>query len=438
MDQNNRETTALQHLGIAPARMLLPRMREDLTHWCVIACDQYTSNLEYWKNVESEIGDDPSTLSLVLPECYLNDAHAFERIEQIVKSMHRYEEESLFEELPPGFLLVSRTLPSGKVRHGLLACMDLEQYDYSSNSTSLLRPTEATIEDRIPPRLKVRSAASLELPHILLLIDDEKHSVIEPMFDMGAEPVYQSKLGFGMGEISGSFLPLERVQAHLQSSLQRLVDAQSQDAPLLYAVGDGNHSLATAKAHWESIKAGLSPEQRFAHPARYALCEIVNLHEESLVFEPIHRVVFCGNSEACLASVVSGIRAAGCGATVSDVPGGNLAIVCYAGKQRKYINLATASDTLPVALIDLGIATYLKQNRRAKVDYIHGESEVIELGRRGVAFLMPGLHKSELFPLVKKYGALPRKTFSMGEADDKRCYLEARRIVLNDEEESAQ
>lgn len=293
---------SLETLGLKIPHIYLPKNTRALDTWCVIACDQYTSDPAYWENVERTVGDQPSTLKMVLPEVYLGTEKQQARVEETYRTMQRYLDSGILRELPCGCILTQRTLPDGKrVRTGLVISMDLERYSYESDAKTLVRVTEGTIPARIPPRLAIREKASLELPHIMVLFDDPERTVLEPLAEAHAsfETVYDADLGFGMGHIAGYFVP-ESKMGGVQKALSALYDAlpKGEGDPMLYAMGDGNHSFATAKAHWENIKKTLTPEQQATHPARFALCELVNIHDDSLLFEPIHRALFQVPGEA--------------------------------------------------------------------------------------------------------------------------------------------
>ncbi|MFR6344797.1 MAG: DUF1015 domain-containing protein, partial [Christensenellales bacterium] len=288
---------SFETLGLKIPQIYLPKDTDALDTWCVIACDQYTSDPAYWQQVEQYVGTAPSTLKMVLPEVYLGTEEQPKRVESTYRTMQSYLEQGILQQLPGGCILTRRTLPDGRrIRTGLVISMDLERYSYESDAKTLIRVTEGTIPSRIPPRLAIREKASLELPHIMVLFDDPTHTVLKPLVDkMDAfKTVYDAPLGFHMGHIQGKFIP-ESEMGGVRQAFSALYDALSADGagdPMLFAMGDGNHSFATAKAHWENVKKTLTPEQQKTHPARFALCELVNIHDESLLFEPIHRVLF--------------------------------------------------------------------------------------------------------------------------------------------------
>lgn len=417
-------------LGLRVPRILLPKNAQALDTWCVIACDQYTSDAAYWKNVERTVGDAPSTLKMVLPEVYLGSEEQQARVERTYRTMQRYLDQGVMKEWPRGCILTRRTLPDGRrVRTGLVISMDLERYSYESDAKTLIRVTEGTIPARIPPRLAIREKASLELPHSMVLFDDAQKTVLEPLAARAEafESVYDADLGFGMGHISGRFIPEDQLGG-VQQALSDLYDALDKDSgdPMLFAMGDGNHSFATAKAHWENVKKTLSPAEKAQHPARYALCELVNIHDDSLLFEPIHRALFHVPDDA-LQTLAAALDAELAPAPIE----GRRCLAYVFGQQQGVLALKHGTDQLDAALADRGIAALMARCPEVEVDYIHGEKETTALGRRPgqLGLLLRVVQKDELFPLVSRYGALPRKSFSMGEADEKRCYLEAKRIV---------
>lgn len=436
---------ATPHCFRAP-QLLLPRPGADLRRWSVIACDQYTSDPGYWAGVAGEVGDAPSTLHLILPEVFLGSADKAERIARIQATMRRYLAEGLLRE-HDGAVLVERALPDGRVRRGLMLELDLEHYDHAPTSASLIRPTEGTIVERIAPRVEVRQGAELELPHILVLIDDPQRTVIEPLVAQRArfEPLYDTPLMRGGGRVSGLGLDAQ-AQAHVMQALQALGDGAAFAAhhglppgtpPMLFAMGDGNHSLATAKACWERIKAGAGPD----HPARWALVEVENIHDPALEFSPIHRLLIgvAGEIREALAAHfgarvqivdqpdATAMRAALAALPRTDhaaglvQPGGRHALVVVSGMPAAQLDVATFQGFVD----DL-----LARGGAREVDYVHGDDALAQLaGAPGHAGLqLATLGKSELIGRVARHGPLPRKSFSMGEADEKRFYLEARRI----------
>ena len=430
MDQRFEQT------AFYPADILLPQTAE-MKKWPVVACDQFTSQPDYWQAAEAAVGEAPSALRLVLPEVYLNGPDVDKRIESINASMDRYLADGLFRTLSDSLIYLERTQSDGRVRHGLIGCVDLEQYDFTSGSGALIRATEGTVLERIPPRVRVREHAALELPHVMLLIDDLRGSVIEPLAgETGVmEALYDTDLMLGGGHVKGWRLTdsqMSRVANTLSAlkSPEAMADkyGMADAAPLLFAVGDGNHSLATAKACYENLKKVTPPEQWASLPARYALVEVVNLHDDALTFEPIHRVLFNVDCATVLLSLI----------TWSD---SNMAGCCFGGSKKQPFTLAgphmanvlsfeDPTEPLTVGTIDDFISDYIERHPEAKVDYVHDEPAVRALCKQGaVAFLMPPFAKSDLFRGVVMGGVLPRKTFSMGHAEEKRYYIECRKIT---------
>lgn len=434
-------------IGIQIPQVYLPKKGIDLTKWAVIACDQFTSQPEYWEQAAQFVGDAPSTLNLILPEVYLEKSGEAERIAKIQASMREYLEKGLLQPRE-GLIYVERSV-DGKIRRGLMLCLDLEHYDYTRGSTSLIRATEGTIIERLPPRMKIRTGAALELPHILVLIDDPKRTVIEPLAEAkaGLEKLYDFDLMLGSGHLTG-YAVSEALEGQVVSALRGLAKPEAfaakykvgRDKPvLLFAMGDGNHSLATAKAVWERIK----PEVGLGHPARYALVEVENVHDEGLAFEPIHRVLF-GLKKNIFASLqqhfganftLTHVESAGeMIARIDRARGPKQAIgVVSDGGWVTYgvIEIANPASNLPVGTLQGFLDIFLREGGADKIDYVHGQEVVCTLGAQAgnVGFYVPGMDKSDLFKTVILDGALPRKTFSMGEAHEKRFYMEARKIV---------
>ncbi|MCI7012537.1 MAG: DUF1015 domain-containing protein [Clostridium sp.] len=435
------------NIGICVPELMMPGKKVDLTKWACVACDQYTSQPDYWNSVEQIVGDAPSTLRLMLPEIYLEKPGEAERIVAIRKAMNDYMADGTLENRGEGFVFTRRTV-DGKVRNGLVVALDLECYDYSKGSTTLIRATEGTIVERIPPRLKIRDGAPLELPHILVLIDDDKKSVIEPIAEKldKIEQLYDFDLMMNGGHVEGWLVNDEGMVTDVINALTALVDPNkygTEMPPLLFAMGDGNHSFATAKANWEKCKAELTEEERKDHPARYALVELENVHDDGIVFEPIHRVVFNVNvlefldrlkaklaeqngdceidfyaCENCMAKAKAAIP-----------EGAHVVPVIIEGKEGLIVVKHPAAQ-LEVGTLQNALDVLLKETPGASIDYIHGADVVRELGSKenNIGFLLPPMQKSAFFRTVVFDGALPRKTFSMGEAHEKRYYLECRKI----------
>ena len=418
-------------LPFRPADILLPKDCE-YSKWSVVACDQYTSQPEYWQRVEEYVGRSPSTLRLILPESCLEGPNVETDIMEINNTMSRYLREGRFVEHPGALFYVERTLDNGKVRRGLMGMVDLEQYDYEPGSSAPIRATEGTVLSRIPPRVAVRKNAPVELPHVMLLVDDPDQTVIEPLADQtdSMQVLYDFDLMERGGHIKGWELT-EDQQAQVARALSALADpakfnaryGTKDEAVMLFAVGDGNHSLATAKECYERQKVLTPPDQWACLPARYALVELVNLHDDSLEFEPIHRVLF-GVEPAAL---LSALAAAFPGAHEGEGEGHVLRYI-HAGGQGA-ITVPHPTAQLAVGTLQPFLDGYVKAHG-GRIDYIHGDDVARQLGRQpgNLAFLLPAMGKDQLFPTVIHDGVLPRKTFSMGEAHDKRFYLEARKI----------
>lgn len=412
------------------ADILLPKSGTDLTKWSVVACDQYTSQPEYWNETEKIVGGAPSTLDLILPEVYLENSDVAQRIEKIHESMKKYIADGLFDEYKNSMIYVERMTADG-MRAGLVGMIDLEEYDYRKGSTSSVRATEATVVERIPPRIKVRNGAPLELPHIMILIDDGAETVIEPLTAKKSQmkKLYDFDLMQKGGHISGYLLSPEDIAA-ADKALTALGDKAAFNKKygldnaevLLYAMGDGNHSLATAKEYYEQLKRENPDKDLSNHPARYALAEIVNLHSPALRFEAIHRIVEGVDTEKLLSALKSEL-----GASDSE---GVQQFTAVVGGNDITINVTKPTSNLTVGSLQQFLDKYIKENG-GKVDYIHGEDVVRKLAAApdSIGFLLPDMGKDELFPTVIKDGALPRKTFSMGHAEDKRFYMECRLIT---------
>ena len=425
--------------GFHIPEIMVPKDGTDYEKWAVVACDQYTSEPEYWKQVEEIVGDAPSALRLMLPEIYLDKEGEADRIKAIRENMDKYMSDGTLETLASGCMLVNRTA-EGRTRLGLVIATDLEAYDFNKGSTSLTRATEGTVVERIPPRLRIREGAPIELPHILILIDDPDKSVIEPLVNAPMKQIYDTDLMLDGGHITGCFIE-EKELAGAQAALSALYDkAEAKYGAgnvIFQAMGDGNHSLATAKTNWENIKKTLSPEEIETHPARYALCEIENIHDEGIVFEPIHRVIFAKNGQSGEELVQEAVELlneqnekAYLAPEGTTAPAGGFAIPCLAGGVRGTIIVEGPSAQLEVGVLQNALDVLVKERKSVDIDYIHGtkalESLSAETGNAG--FALPAMDKFMLFPAVAADGALPRKTFSMGEANEKRYYIESRYI----------
>ena len=404
--------------ALRTARILLPRQGIDLTKWAVVACDQFTAQPEYWREAEALVGDAPSALRLILPEVWLSEGEA--RTPAIHQTMADYLAGGILAPaVEDGFVLVERDTPAG-IRPGLVAALDLEAYDFRPGARSLIRATEGTVLERVPPRARIRAGAPVELPHVMMLIDDPGDTVIGPLFDRRERlrPLYDFGLMLGGGHLRGW-----AVEGEDLPGVFRAVDALAGQAEgLLYAVGDGNHSLAAAKRCWEQLREGLTPEQRQSHPARFALVELVNLATPALVFEPIHRALFGVQPEALMAEYRAYLAENG----ADEGAGDDLIAFDGAGNEWRF-----KSTEHPLRLLQAFLDGYLACHPEASIDYIHGEDALRALVSRPdtLGFMPRAFDKSGLFDFIRRFGVLPRKTFSMGEATDKRYYLEARKIL---------
>ena len=411
------------------ANILLPK-NTDMTKWSVVACDQYTSEMDYWNEVEKIVGASPSTLRITLPEIFLEDSDVNERINKINDTMKEYLDEDLFYELKDSMIYLERTQADGRVREGLMGMVDLEDYSYEKGSQTLIRATEKTVIERIPPRLKVRENALLELPHIMILIDDEKKKIIEDLKNevTDSDVVYDFDLMENGGHIKGYKLNNDSM-TKVEEGLEALCDKEyfekkynvKDKGILLFAMGDGNHSLATAKANYENVKKTMTPDEYLNHPSRYALVELVNLHSEALEFEPIHRVIFDTDVNKLIEELYKYYD-------INEEGNGQYFELVTKDIDKK-LYISNPKSNIAVGSIQMFLDEYLKDNK-GKLDYIHGDETTKNMGmeENNVAILFEAMPKEELFRTVILDGALPRKTFSMGHSYDKRYYLEARKI----------
>ena len=400
----------------SPTNILLPR--EHFEAWSVIACDQFTSNEEYWQSVKERAGENPTTLNLIYPEVYLGKTDAKEMTENINNAMQKYIADGIFQEYPNALIYVERTQRDGLVRSGIVGAVDLDAYDYREGSTSRVRATEKTVLERIPPRVEIRKNATLELPHILMLMDDTARSIVEPLATLAKDGKMQKLYDFDLmldgGHLCGYLIPAE-LHGEICQKIEALGDLHG---GITLAVGDGNHSLATAKA----CRALGETECN-----RYALCEVMNIHSEALVFEPIFRTVEGIDANQLLVDFKNYL------AQPENQNAGNalqeITFVC--GTLREEIVAAQPPHALAVGTVQQFLDAYLADKPEAVIDYIHDEEELLSLTANGKTsgFLYGCMGKSELFDAIEKEGVLPRKTFSMGSARDKRYYTEARKIV---------
>lgn len=391
-----------------PADILLPRV-DDMTKWSCIACDQFTAEPEYWREAERIVGSEPNTLRLMLPEAWLGVRDSAAETRKIYAAMKDYVNRGIFRTVEQSFIYVERTLPSGAVRRGLVGKLDLECYDWAPGSATPVRATEGTVESRLPARVEVRRGATLEMPHIMVFIDDPENAVIPSA--AGGEALYDFELMLGGGHIRGS-----RVTGEAAERLTAALEAP--EGSVRFAMGDGNHSLAAAKRCLEQIKRNLPESELETHPARYALAEIVNIHDEAVTFEPIHRVL--------LETVPRGFIEE----AAARLPRGKgQAVTLLAGRREMEIETGMPLGAL-AALVDELLGDWRREHG-GEPDYIHGDEEARALGGKpsSVGVLLPRLEKAELFPYITEHGPYPKKSFSIGHARDKRYYLECRAIV---------
>ena len=400
----------MKDLIFSPADILLPKDKENFTKWAVIACDQFTSEGEYWQKVREITNGSPSAHNLVLPEAYLGSEREASHKALIESEMQKVgENTTLFEN---SLVYVCRTLPDGKVRHGIVGKIDLECYEYTKKSNSAVRATEATVLERIPPRCKIRESVTYELPHVMLFMDDREKEVFPKLESMkdNLTKLYDFELMLGGGSIQGYRIDGEELSS-IMGSMQAY--ERSRKGGIVYAVGDGNHSLAAAKAHFENVKKNLG-EKAMTHPARYALVEVVDLNDNAIEFEPIYRIVK-GVDETDLVNALKG--------------DGEQKVTVVVGDKKSEISLNN-THSLTVGSLQNAIDEYTKTHDGAECDYIHDEQSLLNLckEKNTVGFLFEGMEKQTLFSYAENFGTLPRKTFSMGEARSKRYYIETRKI----------
>ncbi len=407
------------------ADILLPKSAKPET-WAVIACDQFSSDPAYWNEVRKLTEDAPSTFHLILPEAELGTPQEDEHTLKIFETMKKYREDGIFTCYPNSYIYVERTMENGAIRKGLVGMVDLDAYDFSAGSTSAIRATEKTVVERIPPRQKIRRDASIELPHVLMLCDDHERLLIEPIAAKKDQlsKLYDFDLMMGGGHIAGWLVndeaaeAFDRVLTEYSANVGKKYE-DLQGTPMVFAVGDGNHSLATAKSCYEELKAKHPGEDLSHHPARYALVELGNIHDEALVFEPIHRFVCKTKPEQLLSAMEKDCCAEG-----------GYPVQWYIGKQQGTVYLDRAKSELAVGVLQSFLDEYLTEHEGV-VDYIHDDDALISLAAQenSIGFLLPTMEKGQLFRGVIADGVLPRKTFSMGHSREKRYYLEARVIA---------
>lgn len=441
----------LEKIALNLPEILLPKKGTDLTKWAVVACDQYTSQPEVWKQIEITAGKSPSTLNIIYPEVYLEEEGPEDRIKSINSFMESYLADGTIETQKPGFVLVDRKTSQAPSRKGLVVAIDLEHYDFSPDSKTMIRATEGTVIDRLPPRIRIRKNAAIESPHIMVLIDDPDKTVIEPLFQRSLRKLYDFDLMMDCGHIIGWAVDDEESLNQIDSALAKLTETEnyknkygiSDGSVMLYAMGDGNHSLATAKSIWEGMKEeSKDPSSLMGHPARYALVELVNIHDPGLEFEPIHRVLFNADKDDLIGNFK--VYCESEGSTVSVIPAVSPQELCQkpasrsdvhlipfiAGSSCGIIKVEKPKRQLEYATLQTFLDGYLKEKPATKIDYVHGEKIVEDLGAKpgNMGFFLPVIPKETFFKTIIIDGVLPRKTFSMGHADEKRFYLECRKI----------
>lgn len=449
----------LETYGLKIPQILLPKDKANLKKWSVIACDQYTQDKDYWKKVEQEVADFPSTLKITLPEVYLGDSDKQDRINNINKTMKEYLSNNIFSSPVEAMIYIERTTGYGRMRKGLVTAIDLETYDWKPFSTALIRATEATILDRIPPRMEIRRDAPIELPHIMLLVNDSEKSLVEKTGELAKSKsaLYDTDLMMNSGHITGWQVSDKDEIANVENALNQIAKKQTQKdgSIFMFAVGDGNHSLATAKAIWDELKTknggtknsdgSISiPQGMENHNARFALIEIVNIYDEGLTFEPIHRVLF--NVENLLEKVAEQFKKINCFVGIEEVSSekdlanavensnADFGFVFEENGKVTYKVLKTNIQELAVSKLQPALDEILtdckKENIDCEIDYIHGTEEVFRLGGKNNAttILLPPIAKDTFFATIANSGPLPRKSFSMGEASEKRFYMECRQL----------
>ncbi|GAB1484247.1 DUF1015 domain-containing protein [Treponema sp.] len=439
----------LKALGIQVPDILIPKPGTDLEAWAVVACDQFTQDQVFWANVEKRVGSLPSTLRLILPEIFLERNDRAEQVQKIQKTMTRYRDNGYFAPALHSILYIERSTPHQPCRRGLMLCIDLERYEWQRESRPLIRASEGTVQERIPPRMEIRRGAALEVPHILLLIDDDERSLIEVLGQLcsSRKSLYSTSLGDGAGSVQGWALNEMQDMALLTSGFKRLADkaatrygldeSQKQTDPFLFAVGDGNHSLATAKAVWDEYKAAHKDDKGLMdHPARWALVEVENLYDPAIEFEPIHRVLFNSSLDEVQAALQSlpGFKARSVSSPseleklVQENPVQGTRYGLVSGS--KAVLIETNAQGVSTEAIQPLLDSFVQSKPTRNIDYLHGAEESIRVAStpNTVGILLPPIGKSDLFSTVARFGPLPRKSFSMGEAIEKRFYLECRSL----------
>lgn len=444
--------------GLNIPEILLPKTNIDMNAWSVIACDQYTQDRDYWTKAEKIAENKPSTLNIILPEVYLSDEGKSERISKIREKMNEYlgktQEDSVFQPAKKGLMYIERKTGYGRLRKGLVTAIDLETYEWKPFSKALIRATEATIVERIPPRMEIRRGASIETPHIMLLVNDPSKKVVEETGKLAKDsrkPTYDTDLMLNAGHISGWIIDSDKELESLQQNLDKVFadNTASDGSTFMFAVGDGNHSLATAKAVWDELKeknGGIKnadgtisiPKGFENHNARFALIEIVNIYDDGLTFEPIHRVMFNANNEQLISFLkdklngeIETCKNAEELEKIVSSSKNSFGFVLMQNGQQTFLHLKTPITELAVSKLQPAIDQFIvTQTTKPEIDYIHGSEEVFRLGAKEntIAILLPPIAKDSFFTTISGSGPLPRKSFSMGEASEKRFYLECRKL----------
>lgn len=429
-------------IGVAVPEILIPDEKTNMRKWAVIACDQFTQNQQYWNDVERFVGSSPSALHVMLPEIYLDTPEKAERIASAKEIMRSYIEDGVLNLLPPGFILVERYI-DGVVRKGLMVNVDLEEYENEPYKNPVVRPSEEVITERIPPRIEIRNGADIEMPHIMLLMDDKNKTVIEPVWQKKEffPKVYDFELMMNGGRITGYFINNKETEHEIMQALAALPLKDG----MRFCVGDGNHSLATAKAVWEQAKERLTPEQRAESPLRYVLCELINIYDEGLTIKPIHRTISGLNTSKCVQYIVDRLNASGADARLvfsrrkPNLQQSDAAQTIFFSSKDSAGRIEIYSPTSSMIVEELQpvLENFIREFPSCKLEYVHGDEELEELTRQydTLGFIMPAMEKDTFFDTLASFGVLPKKSFSLGEAKDKRYYLECRLIANLPKEE---
>lgn len=429
-------------IGVAVPEILIPDEKTNMRKWAVIACDQFTQNQQYWNDVERFVGSSPSALHVMLPEIYLDTPEKAERIASAKEIMRSYIEDGVLNLLPPGFILVERYI-DGVVRKGLMVNVDLEEYENEPYKTPVVRPSEEVITERIPPRIEIRNGADIEMPHIMLVMDDKNKTVIEPVWQKKEffPKVYDFELMMNGGRITGYFINNKETEHEIMQALAALPLKDG----MRFCVGDGNHSLATAKAVWEQAKERLTPEQRAESPLRYVLCELLNIYDDGLTIKPIHRTISGLNTSKCVQYIVDRLNASGADARLvfsrrkPNLQQSDAAQTIFFSSKDSAGRIEIYSPTSSMIVEELQpvLENFIREFPSCKLEYVHGDEELEELTRQydTLGFIMPAMEKETFFDTLAGFGVLPKKSFSLGEAKDKRYYLECRLIANLPKEE---